>query len=148
MATATFYIIQPDSEQTQETGLIRYAIYLAQHFASQNARVYINAHDKAQAESIDEMIWQLEPEQFQPHNLVGEGPHYSTMIEIGYSKLKPHRNRQLFINLANDHTNFAHTLAQVVDFVPCDEKAKQLARERYKIYRQAGYQMEKFDIQS
>ncbi|EAS75955.1 DNA polymerase III subunit chi [Vibrio alginolyticus 12G01] len=49
--------------------------------------------------------------------------------------------------MAENETTFANKFAQVVDFVPCEEKAKQLARERYKIYRQAGYQLQTIEIQ-
>ncbi|OEF28423.1 DNA polymerase III subunit chi [Vibrio rumoiensis] len=148
MAIATFYIIEQNSTQDHMQGHIDYVIYLADYFASQGAKVYINAQDRSQAEAIDESLWQRDPEQFQAHNLVGEGPQYGTPIEIGFSKLKPHRNRQLVINMANDDTNFAETFTQVVDFVPCEEKAKQLARERYKIYRQKGFEMQTIDIEN
>ncbi|WP_086981457.1 DNA polymerase III subunit chi [Vibrio aphrogenes] len=148
MAIATFYIIEPDSPQDTLEGHIAYVVYLACYFAKQGAKVYINAQNKRQAEQVDEVLWQQEPTQFQAHNLVGEGPPKGTPIEIGYSKLKPHRYRQLIINMANDETNFAQTFAQVVDFVPCEEKAKQQARERYKIYRQAGFEMQTINIEN
>lgn len=148
MAIATFYIIEENSLQDSEQGHIDYVIYLASYFANLGARVYINAQNKAQAEAIDEAFWQQDPEQFQAHNLIGEGPQYATPVEIGYSKLKPHRNRQLVINMANDDTNFAETFVQVVDFVPCEEKSKQQARERYKIYRQKGFEMQTINISS
>ena len=147
MNTATFYIVNPDSPQATPEGFRDYVLFLTRHFVQQGARVYINAHDKEEAEEWDEAFWQLPPEQFLPHHLVGEGPRSGTAVEIGYSKLKPSWNRQLVINLAKDATNFAGTFAQVVDFVPCDEKAKQIARERYKIYRQSGYQLQTIEIQ-
>lgn len=148
MATATFYIIAPNSLQDTTTGYIDYVVYLASYFASQGAKVYVNAQNKSQAEAVDEQLWQKDPEQFQSHNLTGEGPQYGTPIEIGFSQVKPHRNRQLVINMANDNTIFAQTFAQVVDFVPCEEKAKQQARERYKIYRQAGFEMQTINIKN
>ncbi len=148
MAIATFYIIEPNSPQDNEHGHIDYVVYLASYFASQGAKVYINAQDKNQAEAVDERLWQKDPEEFQSHNLSGEGPQYGTPIEIGFSQVKPHRNRQLVINMANDNTIFAQTFAQVVDFVPCEEKSKQQARERYKIYRQAGFEMQTINIKN
>ncbi len=146
MATATFYIVKPDSQQATFEGLLSYVVFLAQHFAKQGAKVYLNADSKKQAEQLAEHFWQLEPENFTAHNLVGEGPRSGTSIEIGYTELQPNWNRQLVINLTNDQTNFAPAFAQVIDFVPCDEKAKQTARERFKIYRQAGYEMQTVEI--
>ncbi|MGD8173135.1 DNA polymerase III subunit chi [Vibrio sp. TRT 21S02] len=147
MSNATFYIVKPDSAQASKDGFEQYILFLSQHFAKQGAKVYLNCQDKRHAEHIAECFWQVNPEQFTAHNLVGEGPKYATNIEIGYDGIKPTWNRQLVINLAENETTFANKFAEVVDFVPCEEKAKQLARERYKIYRQAGYQLQTIEIE-
>ncbi|AUI87026.1 DNA polymerase III subunit chi [Vibrio azureus] len=147
MQRATFYIVKPDSPQADKTGFEDYIVFLAQHFARQGAKVYLNCNDKSHAEQLAEAFWQVDADKFIAHNLVGEGPKYATPIEIGFSGVKPNWNRQLVINLAENETTFANKFAEVVDFVPCEEKAKQLARERYKVYRQAGYQLQTVDIQ-
>ncbi len=146
MSTATFYLIKEDSPQSEESRFYEYVVFLAHHFAKQGAKVYVNAEDKKSAETVAEFFWQVDPEAFMAHNLVGEGPRSGTSIEIGHSTLKPGWNRQLVINMANDNTTFAPTFGQVVDFVPYEEKAKQQARERYKIYCQAGYQLQTIEI--
>lgn len=146
MKTATFYIVREQTPQAEQNGFIHYVVFLAHHFAKQGAKVYLNAHDKIHAEQLAEAFWQVPPEQFVPHNLVGEGPKYATAIEIGFQGIRPSWNRQLVINLADNATTFAHQFTEVVDFVPCEEKAKQLARERYKLYRQAGYQLQTVEI--
>ncbi len=147
MPTATFYIVNPDSPQSSQQGFYDYVVYLCHHFSRQGAKVYVQCRDKNHAEQIAECLWQVEPNEFLAHNLVGEGPKYGTNIEIGHTKVKPSWNRQLVINLTDNHTTFAKAFAEVVDFVPCEEKAKQLARERYKLYRQAGYQLQTIEIQ-
>ena len=134
MQTATFYIIEPDSPQATSQGFHDYALFLSLHFARQGAKVYVNCHDKNHANEIADVFWQMNAHDFMPHNLVGEGPRNGTAIEIGHSALKPSWNRQLIINLAKDETTFAQQFTEVIDFVPCDEKAKQLARKRYKVY--------------
>ncbi|MDN3608255.1 DNA polymerase III subunit chi [Vibrio ostreicida] len=146
MPKATFYIVNPDSPQDNIEGFDQYILFLAQHFSQQGAKVYINCHDQSHAERIAEVFWQVASQQFVAHNLVGEGPRYGTNIEIGHQGVKPSWNRQLVINLAKNETTFANKFTEVVDFVSCEEKAKQLARERYKIYRQAGYQLQTLEI--
>ena len=146
MANATFYLITEDSHQATPEGFEEYILFLSRHFAKQGAKVYLNCNNKAHAEQIAERFWQVDSSEFMAHNLVGEGPRYATNIEIGYQGVKPSWNRQLVINLAENETTFANKFAEVVDFVPCEEKAKQLARERYKIYRQAGYQLQTIEI--
>jgi DNA polymerase-3 subunit chi len=145
--TVTFYLIRPDSEQSQPAGFRQYILFLARYFVEQGAKIYLNCENKSDAESLAEQFWQVPPESFLAHNLVGEGPKHGTGIEIGYQKVSPAKNRQLIINLANSETTFANYFTEVIDFVPCEEKAKQLARERYKIYRQAGYKLQTIEIE-
>jgi DNA polymerase III subunit chi len=146
MPTATFYIIQPDTPQAKLGGFIDYVIFLARHFSQQGAKIYLHCNDQSHAELFAEHFWQQPAETFIAHNLVGEGPKYATQVEIGYPEVKPNWNRQLVINVADNNTTFAHPFSEVVDFVPCEEKAKQQARERYKMYRNAGYQLQTIEI--
>ncbi|WP_070963146.1 DNA polymerase III subunit chi [Vibrio sonorensis] len=147
MSNATFYLIRPDSPEATPIGFDDYLLFLTRHFVKQGAKLYLHCRDKAHAERVAELFWQVDPKQYMAHNLVGEGPKYATNIEIGYQGVKPTWNRQIAINLADSSTTFANKFTEVVDFVPCEEKAKQQARERYKIYRQAGYNLQTIEIQ-
>lgn len=146
MKNATFYIIDKNSSQAKREGLLQYVVFLSQHFAKQGAKIYINSQNKQEAEAIAELLWQVPTNLFIAHNLVGEGPKYSTSIEIGYPEVKPNFNRQIVINLSDCNTTFAHRFSEVVDFVPCEEKTKQLARERYKLYRLAEFQLQTLNV--
>lgn len=121
MPTATFYLISPDSAQATPEGFAQYVLYLTRHFAAQGARIYLQCQDKPHAEQLAERFWQVEPEQFLAHNLVGEGPKSGTAIEIGHVGVSPSWNRQLAINLADNQTTFARTFTEVVDFVPAQK---------------------------
>jgi DNA polymerase-3 subunit chi len=147
MKNATFYLIQADTPQATKTGFGLYVVFLGHHFTKQGAKVYVHCDDRHSAEEFAELFWQVPAEEFVAHNLVGEGPKYGTPIEIGFEGTRPSWNRQIVINCANKHAIFADRFTEVIDFVPCEENAKQLARERYRIYRQAGFQIETFDLQ-
>ncbi|MPW34859.1 DNA polymerase III subunit chi [Vibrio sp. B1Z05] len=146
MSIATFYLIEPNSAVDSKLGFQQYVCYLIRHFTRQGARIYLNTQDKQQAQQWDDVLFQLDNADFIAHNLSGEGPVNGTQVEIGTGTTELHRTRNIVINLAEDDTNFAGIVSQVVDFVPCDEKAKHVARERYKIYRHAGYQMQTVSI--
>ena len=47
----------------------------------------------------------------------------------------------ILISLRTDFADFATAFTEVVDFVPYEESLKQLARERYKAYRLAGFNL-------
>ncbi|MDW6002895.1 DNA polymerase III subunit chi [Vibrio mangrovi] len=146
MKTATFYLIQPDSQQAQPDGFREYILFLTRFIARQGAKVYLNCCHREEAELFAELFWQAPAEDFLAHNLVGEGPRNGTPVEIGYPQVSPSRSRQIVINIAENNTTFADRFAEVIDFVPCEKNARQLARERYKIYRQNGYQLQTVEI--
>ncbi|WP_305405902.1 DNA polymerase III subunit chi [Photobacterium leiognathi] len=141
MTHATFYIIDDKQESADTDFQCHFACHLAAMSYRQGNKVYLLAANKQQAEQIDEYLWQQDPDSFVPHNLIGEGPNGGSPVEIGWAALRHTGHRATLINLAETAPNFAVTFAQVVDFVPCDEKLKQLARERYKAYRLAGIQI-------
>jgi DNA polymerase-3 subunit chi len=148
MSTVTFYVMQADSPQSTDSGFEEYVVFLLHHFASQNVKLYLNCANKEHAHYWDDKLFSQGGTQFIAHNLIGEGPRYGTPLEIGYAALKPSFNRNLLINinLDNNETIFARSASQVIEFVPCSEKQKQASRERYKRYREAGFEVQTVNV--
>ena len=145
MAQATFYLLE-DGDTPANQQMVRKTCDIASAYSQSGHKVYIAAADKAQAEQIDETLWQQGPDNFVPHHLVGEGPRGGAVVEIGWPGVRHNGHRSVLINLADEAASFAPSFAQVIDFVPCEESLKQQARERYKIYRMAGRQMQTLAI--
>lgn len=49
--------------------------------------------------------------------------------------------RDILISLRLNFADFATAFTEVIDFVPYEDNLKQLARERYKAYRMAGFNL-------
>jgi len=139
-----FYLLNDDKQVLTSTkfeqDLVLYcACIQASHYYRQNKKVFIYTQDQQQAHDIDELLWRFDADAFVPHNLLGEGSRYGSPVEISWQK--PKNRRAVLINLSEKTPDFAHTFAQIVDFVPCDEILKKLARERFRGYRQQGSQI-------
>jgi DNA polymerase-3 subunit chi len=147
MKAAKFYIM-PDSFDSGGNALLKAACQIIATHYLRGERVFMLTKDQAQAEAADQCLWQFDAQQFVPHNLTGEGPSGGAPVEIGWQP--PRQRRQTLINLAPQAPSFAVNYAQIIDFVPGDETGKQQARERYKIYRQLGIELQTqpYDIQS
>mgnify|MGYP000936165350 CR=1 FL=1 len=65
----------------------------------------------------------------------------ATPIEISWSSKRNAQRRDLLINLQQVLPEFFGTFNQIIDFVPAEEQAKKLARERYKFLRTQGWQL-------
>ncbi|ONG14797.1 DNA polymerase III subunit chi [Klebsiella pneumoniae] len=50
-------------------------------------------------------------------------------------------SRPILISLRLNFADFATAFTEVIDFVPYEDNLKQLARERYKAYRMAGFNL-------
>ncbi len=82
MATATFYIVRPDSPQATAAGFEAYVVFLSQHFARQGAKVYLQCATQQHAEQIAERFWQVEAKDFLGHNLVGKGRNTAPILKL------------------------------------------------------------------
>jgi len=143
-----FYILNDDKanndnksvDASDTSSAFYHACLQASYFYRQNQRVFIYTQDQNQAEQIDELLWSFDSDSFVPHNLVGEGPKQGAAVEISYQPLRG--RRPVLINLTSTVPDFAHQFQFIVDFVPTDEVLKQQARERFKVCRQRGFQVD------
>lgn len=136
---ALFYIL---AEQPTSANLLENKVCdLAADAWRLGKKVLIACQNEQQALLIDEMLWQRDPDQFVPHNLSGEAGAYMTPVEICWPEKRNSQRRDVLISLLNQVPDFALLFPQVIEFVPADEQLKILARERYKYYRQLGWQL-------
>jgi len=145
MPTQVMFYILPDKDKTDASDIdastaLYQACLQASYFYRQNQRVFIYTQDQKIAEQIDEMLWAFDSDSFVPHNLSGEGPKQGAAVEISHQA--PRGRRPVLINLSSTVPDFASQFQLIVDFVPCDETLKQLARERFKTCRQWGFQVD------
>ncbi|XKM14558.1 DNA polymerase III subunit chi [Orbaceae bacterium ac157xtp] len=138
-----FYLIENQIENNDSSLLLHEKLACQKVVENwQNGlRMLILCEDQAQAERVDECLWQLDTNSFVPHNLVGEGLNGGSPVEIVWGEKRGNGNRQLLINLQNHFADFASVYNDIIDFVPADNKLKELARERYKSYKSVGFQI-------
>lgn len=134
MKQAQFYVLNKDNINELASDLAAQAWRLGK-------RVLIACETEQQAFEIDELLWARDPDSFVPHNLSGEATQYPTPIEISWKGKRNAQRRDLLITLQTTIPDFVTSFNQIIEFVPVDEAAKAHARERYKQYRQMGWQL-------
>ena len=138
MSQVIFYILpqQQASKRPNLSSHFAQACSIAAFYYQQNSKVFIYTDNQQDAFSVDEYLWQFDGDSFVPHNLLGEGPHYGTPVEISWQA--PTHPRQILINLSTNAPDFAINFQQIIDFVPSMEQLKMAARTRYSTYKKMG----------
>ena len=141
MKNATFYLLDNDTTVDDLSAVEQLVCEIAAERWRAGKRVLIACEDEQQAIRLDEALWSRPPDSFVPHNLAGEGPRGGAPVEIAWPAKRNSSPRDILISLRVNFADFATAFTEVVDFVPYEETLKQLARERYKAYRVAGFNL-------
>lgn len=141
MRNATFYLLDNDTQQDGLSAVEQLVCEIAAERWRAGKRVLIACEDEKQAIRLDEALWARPAESFVPHNLAGEGPRGGAPVEIAWPEKRNSSPRDLLISLRVGFVDFATAFTEVVDFVPYEDSLKQSARERYKAYRVAGFNL-------
>lgn len=129
-----FYILDIESKQRSHL----FACQLLEKAYREEKRVYVKVNSKEEAERFDALLWTYREDSFIPHQLYQAEDPSPPLIQIGFDSAAPHSQQDLLINLCSDFSSFFQQFPQVIEIVFSDPTVQQLARERYKQYRDLG----------
>jgi DNA polymerase-3 subunit chi len=138
-----FYVLSDDAPDAR----LRWACRLAEQAAEQGSRVYLQTPDQADARRLDELLWTYNDRSFLPHEIFSgaEPSHARVMVLLGDAAAPP-SHRQLLINLTNAIPTAPEQYERIAEIVDVDAERKRAARERYKLYRERGWQLESHNV--
>lgn len=143
MPKIDFYVLTESGAQVQ----YRYACRLAEKAYDAGHRVYVRTANPAEAAALDELMWTFSDRSFLPHELVSaSGPTHKTVAILIGHEAAPRDYRSLLINLAEDCPAEAGECERVAEIVDGDPQRKRLARDRFRYYREQGWQPETHNI--
>jgi DNA polymerase-3 subunit chi len=114
------------------------------HKAMQNGvRVVLSAPDEATTEALDKLLWQYPATGFVPHSRSDAEDAAQMPVVLGSDKF-PHHD--LLISLHRECVPFFSRFERVIEIVGADAEDSRLGRERYKFYKDRGYELRHFDL--
>ena len=128
-----FYVL----EQTDYQQALLLACNVVEDAHNNQQSVYIHASSLEEANKIDELLWSFRDDSFLPHNLYDAADACPPPIQIGHDATPPHQ--AVLVNLSKEVPKFYQQFQQVIEIVFSEPSVQQLARERYKHYRESGY---------
>ncbi len=135
MSLVDFYVLSQSGEQARQV----FACKLAEKAWRLNHSVHIRTATRADAETLDNLLWTFRDGSFVPHFLVGAG-HADAPVAIGGSD-DPIETRDLLINLADDIPAGAAAFPRIAELVSSDEDCRQQSRKRFAAYRDQGHEL-------
>lgn len=151
-----FYILGENSNRDINQMVCR----LCEKALAQKMNVLVYAKSSVQAQQIDELLWIYKANSFIPHkNQLNElEPNHVTDASFFYPVLictemsindtnkiiEPYQ--QLLINLTTESPTFFAQFGRMAELVGKDNDEKEKARNRYRNYRQKGYNLNKYDL--
>ena len=116
------------------------------HKAMQNGvRAVISTPDPATRDALDKLLWHFPATAFIPHCAADaeEAAQTPVVLDHGGDKF-PHHD--LLISLHSECLPFFSRFERVIEIVGNDDEGSRLGRERYKFYKDRGYELRHFDL--
>jgi len=124
---------------------LQVACRLAAVAVRQKSRVVVYAPDENTARSLDKLLWTYQAVGFVPHCMARHVLASETPIVIaGEAAEMPHY--QVILNLHSDSPPSFSRFERLIELVGEGEGDRQLARERYRFYRERGYEISHHEL--
>ena len=136
MTRIDFYVLSSKAEDAR----LNFACRLTDKAFGLGQHVYLNAGDDLEARRLDDMLWTFRAGSFVPHCLAGEEREMEPVI-IGSGAEPNQPEWDVLVNLAAEVPEFFSRYRRVAEVVDEDAARRNLGRERYRFYKERGYQI-------
>ena len=152
MTRVDFYILATDAVDAR----LRIACRITEKAVQRKQHVYINTAEETDADRLDGMLWTFSQGSFIPHIIAGRGAPTDgdEPVVIGVAEAQtaeetsggPDEHWDLMINLASAVPPFFSRYARVAEVVDADPARRDQGRQRYRFYRDRGYELNTHSI--
>ena len=139
MTRIDFYILENGPAEYRHVTACR----LTDKAFSLDNTIYIHTESQEQANHMDNLLWTFRAGSFLPHHIHGSSAATQgelPPILIGHNA-EPEEHNQVLINLDHSVPMFFSRFERVAEIIANDEQSKQQGRERFKFYRERGYEL-------
>ena len=141
MPRADFYLIAKPRFRDEP---LRLACELVRKAYDANLWTLVLARDSAQAEELDDLLWDMGDDAFIPHQIAGHDDEDELTPVLIADPSTDIALRPLVVNLRDEPV--AGSFERVLEVVPADESARGPLRERWKHYKAQGFELNKHDM--
>jgi DNA polymerase-3 subunit chi len=140
MTRIDFYIL-PDDGSARRAPVMT-ACRLCEKATAGGQRVYVNAPDDVVAGELDDALWTARQGSFIAHERYDGEPLDEPLPAVLIGAVEPPETHHgIMLNLGLEVPDFFSRFERVLEIVAADEEGRAKSRERYKFYRDRGYEL-------
>jgi DNA polymerase-3 subunit chi len=124
---------------------LRTACRLAAKAFSHDQRVFVCCPDAETAARVDRLLWTTPATGFVPHCSAADALAQVTPILIDHSGAEPPHD-EILLNLRPECPPYFSRFRRLIEIVSLDEEDRRAARERFRFYRDRGYEIRTHDL--
>lgn len=130
---------------TGSSDKLRTACQLSHKAMQHGLDTVISLPDQATLDALDKLLWQYPDTAFIPHSACDALDAAQTPVVLSYNSDRfPHHD--MLISLHDECLPFFSRFERVIEIIGIDEEDSRRGRERYKFYRDRGYELRHFDL--
>jgi DNA polymerase-3 subunit chi len=118
---------------------------LAAKAVQQGKQVLIYVADDALARNVDQLLWTFQPLGFVPHCMATDRLAAETPVVIG-REAEGAGHDDILLNLHPESPPSFSRYQRLIEVVGADDDDRRLARERFRFYRDRGYEIVNHDL--
>lgn len=141
MTRIDFYL---SSETSPDAGQ-RLACRLVEKAYKMGHKVYIHTESEDQAQQMDDLLWTFRDGSFVPHGRHPKQTGNHSPVLIGHDS-DPQGDTDVLINLTREVPPFFSRFERVAEVVDSAPVNRTQARERYRFYRDRGYELQTHEL--
>jgi DNA polymerase-3 subunit chi len=124
-------------EQAGKAQALLYACQQIEKLYQNKVPLYVHTESETDAKYFDTLLWTFREDSFVPHHLHQAQTASSSPVQIGY-KNNTCKHGTTLINLSQHVPDHYQHFSNIVEIVFADPALQQLARDRFKQYRDQG----------
>ena len=124
---------------------LQVACRLVAKIIQQQLRVFVSAPDENTARAFVKLLWTYQAIGFVPHCMAHDALSSETSVVIACEDVEI-VHHQVMINLRADSPPSFSRFERLVELVGAGDDDRQLARSRFRFYRDRGYEINHYDL--
>jgi DNA polymerase-3 subunit chi len=108
-------------------------------------KTFVCCPDAQTAQHVDRLLWTAPATGFIPHCAAGDALAEITPVLVDHRGDEPIHD-QLLLNLRDEWPPYFGRFERLVEIVSTDPEDRRVARDRYKFYRDRGYEIRAHDL--